>query len=358
MDACKFGDDNAAQMTIPDVAIADPGDNNKGNAMNKKLTRRALLGGLGGLAGLAFGNAHAADWPSRPITIIHGFPAGGPSDVVARLIADGLQKALGQPVIVEPRPGASGTSAASFVARAAPDGYTLMVIPSGFASAAATFAHLPYNSLDDFTTISLASEYPYVMCTNAGSGIKSVAELLAAARSRPAPLIYGTPGVGSGPHLAIELFALKTKIKVQHVPFRGSEPAVTELVAGRLDFMMDPPASLIGFVRSGKLNALAVSSAKHYFALPDTPTVAESGIAGFDVGAWQGLIAPAGLAAPIVRRLNTEVVRLLNEPATSERLRAFGNEPAPSTPEEFKKQLAADIATWTSLADEIHFEKI
>src|SRR6202167_5751340 len=258
--------------------------------MTEKLTRRAVVGGLAGLAASA---AHAEpDWPSRTITIIHGFPAGGPSDVVARLLADGLQKAFGQPVIVEPRTGASGTTAAAFVARAAPDGYTLLVIPSGHGSAAATFANLPYRSVDDFAMISLISEYPYIMCTNAASGIKSVGELLNAARTRPAPLLYGTPGVGSGPHLAIELFALKTSIKVQHVPYRGSEPAATELVAGRLDFMMDPPASLIGFIRSGRLNSLAVSSGKRYFALPDAPTVAESGVPGFDVRAWQGLIGP------------------------------------------------------------------
>jgi tripartite-type tricarboxylate transporter receptor subunit TctC len=326
--------------------------------MTKKLTRRAVVGGLAGAASLASANGYAQEWPSRTITLFHGFPAGGPSDVVARLIADGLQKSLGQPVIVEPRPGASGTTAAAFVARAAPDGYTLEVIPSGHASAAATFAHLSYRSIDDFSMITLASEYPYILCTNATSGIKTVAELLNAARTRPAPLLYGTPGVGSGPHLAIELFALKTNIKVQHVPFRGSEPAATELVAGRLDFMMDPPASLIGFIRSGRVNALAVSSGKRYFALPDAPTVAESGVAGFNVGAWQGLIGPAGLPQPIVKRLNTEVVRLLKEPATVERLRAFGNEPAPTTPEEFRKRLADDIATWTAVADEIRFEKI
>jgi len=326
--------------------------------MTKKLTRRAVVGGLAGVAGLATRPAGAQEWPSRTITIFHGFPAGGPSDVVARLIADGLQKVLGQPVIVEPRPGASGTSAATFVARAAPDGYTLEVIPSGHASAAATFAHLSYRSIDDFSMITLATEYPYILCTNATSGIKTVAELLNAARTRPAPLLYGTPGVGSGPHLAIELFALKTNIKVQHVPFRGSEPAATELVAGRLDFMMDPPASLIGFIRSGRVNALAVSNGKRYFALPDAPTVAESGVPGFNVSAWQGLIGPAGLPEPIVKRLNTEVVRLLKEPTIVERLHGFGNEPAPTTPEEFKKRLGDDIAIWTTVADEIHFEKI
>jgi tripartite-type tricarboxylate transporter receptor subunit TctC len=328
--------------------------------MIEKLTRRAALGAaVGSLAALAADKARAAaEWPSRTINLVHGFPAGGPSDLIARLLAEGLGKALGQAVIVEPRPGASGTVAAGLVARAAPDGYTLMVIPSGFASAAATFAHLPYRSVEDFTEISLASEYPYLMCTNAASGIKTVAELLNAAKTRATPLLYGTPGIGSGPQLAIELFALKSGVKFQHVPFRGSAPASEELIAGRLDFMMDPPATLIEFVRTGKLNALAVSSSSRYFALPNVPTIAQSGVPGFDVRAWQGLIAPAGLPAPIVSRLNAEVVRLLREPASIERLHAFGNEPAPSTAEAFRKQLIDDIATWTALADQIHFQKI
>jgi tripartite-type tricarboxylate transporter receptor subunit TctC len=330
-------------------------DGDEGSAM-PGLARRTVLGGLGSFV---VNTAYAqSGWPARTITIIHGFPPGGPSDIVARLIADGLSHALGQSVIVESRTGASGTTAAAQVSRAAPDGYTLMVIPSGHATAAATFAKLPYRSIDDFTMITLASEYPYIMCTNATSGIKSVAAFLAMARSRTTPLLYGTPGTGSGPHLAIELFALQTKIKVQHIPYRGSAPAVTELVAGRLDFMMDPPATLIPFIRDGRLDALAVSGAAHYFALPATPTIAESGLPGFNVTAWQGLIAPAGLPDPILDRLNTEVVRILKDPATIAKLHTFGNEPAPCSPEEFKKRLAADITKWTALADEIHFERI
>jgi tripartite-type tricarboxylate transporter receptor subunit TctC len=147
-------------------------------------------------------------------------------------------------------------------------------------------------------------------------------------------------------------------MKVQHIPFRGSAPAVTELIAGRLDFMMDPPASMMEFIRDGRLRALAVSSAGHYFALPDTPTLAEAGIAGFDVTGWQGLIAPAGLPAPIVGRLNSEVRRILKEPATIERLHAFGNEPQPSSPEEFKQRIESDITKWSAVVDQIHFEKI
>ncbi len=320
------------------------------------LTRRALVGGLGGLA-VTRARAQAG-WPARTITIIHGFPPGGPSDVVARIIADGLSKALGQSVIVEARPGASGTTAAAQVARAAPDGYTLMVIPSGHPTTAVTFAKLPFRPVDDFTMITLASTYPYVMAVPSATGIKSAAELIDLGQTRATPLTYGTPGTGSGPHLAIELLALQTKINVQHIPFRGSAPAVTELIAGRLDFMMDPPASMMEFIRDGRLRALAISSTKHYFALPDTPTLAEAGVAGFDVTGWHGLIAPAALPAPIVSRLNSEVTRILKEPATIERLHAFGNEPAPSSPEEFKQRIESDIAKWTTVANQIHFEKI
>jgi tripartite-type tricarboxylate transporter receptor subunit TctC len=319
------------------------------------LTRRALTGGLVGLAVMP---AWAAEWPARAITIVHGFPPGGPSDVVARLIADGLSRALGQSVIIEIRTGASGTSAAAQVARAAPDGYTLMVIPSGHPAAAATFAKLPFRPVADFTMITLASTYSYVMSVPSASGIKSVAELVDLGRTRGSPLTFGTPGTGSGPHLAIELLALQTKMKVQHIPFRGSAPAVTELIAGRLDFMMDPPASMMEFIRDGRLRALAVSSAARYFALPDTPTLADAGVAGFDVTGWQGLIAPAGLPEPIVGRLNAEVRRILVQPSTVERLHAFGNEPSPSSPDEFKKRIEADIAKWTAVVEQVHFEKI
>jgi tripartite-type tricarboxylate transporter receptor subunit TctC len=318
-------------------------------------TRRWLLGGL---AGLAVGGARADTWPSRTITIVHGFPPGGPSDVVARILADGLSPALGQSVIVEARPGASGMNAAAQVARAVPDGYTLLVIPSGHASAAATFAHLSFRPIDDFATISLVSEYPYVMCVNAASGIDSVAALIEAAHARSTPLLYGTPGVGSGPHLGIELFALKTRIKVLHVPYHGSAPAVMELLGGRIDFIMDPPTSSIELIRTGRLRPLAVSSARRYFALPDVPPLAETGVPGFDVRAWQGLVAPAGLSESILNRLNGEVVRILKEPATIERMHAFGNESAPTSRAEFRQRLIDDVAKWTAFADEIHFERI
>jgi tripartite-type tricarboxylate transporter receptor subunit TctC len=322
-----------------------------------ELTRRSAIAGA--LATLAAAPAHAnPDWPDRPITIMHGFPAGGPTDLLARIIADGLTRRLGQRVVVEGKPGASGTTAAALVARAAPDGYTLFAVPSGHTFAAATFKTLPYRTVEDFSMISMFSEYPYLMATYTDHSIRSVADLIALARTRSTPLLYGTPGNGSGPHLAIELLAKDAKVRFQHVPYRGSAPAAIDLIAQRLDFMMDPPAALLQFVRDGKLRALAVTGDRRFFAVPDVPTIAESAVPGYSVTAWQGFLAPAGLPAEIVTRLNAEVVAILKQPDVAERFRALGNEPRPTTPQEFKARMEADIAKWTAVVDAMHFERI
>jgi tripartite-type tricarboxylate transporter receptor subunit TctC len=319
-----------------------------------RYTRRSAIAGA--VAALAVAPARA-DWPDRPITMVHGFPPGGPTDLVARLVADGLTRRLGQRVVVEGRPGASGTTAAAQIARAPADGYTLFAIPSGHTFAAATFKTLPYRTIDDFSMISMFTEYPYLVATYAEHSIHSVADLIKLGRTRGTPLLYGTPGNGSGPHLAVELFAQTTKIEVQHVPYRGSAPAAIDLIGKRLDFMMDPAAALIEFVRDGRLRAIAVTGSGRFFALPDVPTIADA-VPGYVVTGWQGLLAPAGLPAPIVERLNAEVVAILTEPAVVERLRALGNDPRPSTPEEFKARMAADITKWTAVVDTSNFERI
>src|SRR6266851_1341153 len=322
-----------------------------------KLTRRIAI--AGGLSTLMIAPARSnPDWPDRPITMVHGFPAGGPTDLIARIVANRLTHRLGQPVIVEGKPGASGTNAALQVARAAPDGYTLFAIPSGHAFAAATFRTLPYRTIDDFSTISMFTEYPYVLATYADHSMRTVADLIALARTRNTPLLYGTPGNGSGPHLAVELLAKEAQVRLQHVPYRGSAPAALDLIGKRLDFMMDPAAALVEFVRDGRLRALAVSGGQRFFALPNVPTIAEADIRSYLVTAWQGLLAPAGLPEPIVRRLNAEVVAILKEPAVVERLRALGNDPHPTSPDAFKARMAADIAKWTAVVEGSNFERI
>ena len=323
----------------------------------KEPTRRTVI--AGGLSALVAPSARAqSDWPDRPVTMIHGFPAGGTVDLVARIVADGLSRRIGQPIVVEGRTGASGAVAAGHVARAAPNGNTLLAIPSGHIVVAATFKSLPYRAIEDFSAIGMTTEYPYVMVTHAGHPARSIGELLALARTRDTPLLYGTPGNGSGPHMAIELLARQANVRLQHVPYRGSAPAVIDLIGQRLDFMMDPPGPLLEFVRDGRLRGLAVTGEARFFSLPDVPTVSEAALPGYTVTAWQALLGPAGLPDAIVNRLNAELGRVLREPTIAERLRAIGNEAKPSTPEELRTRMAADLAKWNSVVESTNFQRI
>jgi tripartite-type tricarboxylate transporter receptor subunit TctC len=321
-----------------------------------KPTRRTTLAGL--TAFVTAGAAAAeAPWPSRPIALVHGFAAGGATDTVARILADGLSRRLGQQIVVEAKPGASGTIAAAQVARAAPDGYTLIVIPGGHATNAALFKKLPYRTVEDFSPISMISEYPFVFVTHPDHEIRTLADLIGVARSRTTPLLYGTPGIGSVHHLAVELFADMAGIRLQQVAYRGSAHTVIDLLGRRIDFMVDPPTQMMEFVREGKLRALAVSGAARFFALPEVPTVSEAGLTGYVVASWQGLAAPAGVPNPIVNRLNREIAELLTEPEIAEHLKILGNSPAACSPEEFKARIANDVEKWTALVAAAHIER-
>jgi len=300
----------------------------------------------------------ATIWPNRAITIVQGFPAGSAVDVVARIIAEGLSKRLGVQVIVESKPGAAGTLAAGQVARAASDGHTLLALPSGHAVAEATHKKLSYRTIDDFAFISMTVEYPFVMVTYPDHPIRTVADLIGAARSRNTPLTYGTPGNGSLPHLSAELFARMVNVQFQHVPYRGSTQTVSDLLGKRIDFAMDPPASYLQLIRDGQLRALGVSGGSRYFALPDVPTITEASVPGFVVTSWQGLVAPAGLPEPVLHRLNTVIAEILADPAVIERLKMLGNNPRPSSPDEFKARNAADIEKWTAVVANAKLERI
>lgn len=320
------------------------------------VTRRTVLASLTTL--IAFPAFPDTAWPNRPITLVHGFAAGGPTDTVARIIAGGLTTRLGQQVVVDPRPGASGTTAAGQVARAAADGYTLLAIPGGHATADALYQKLPYKTIDDFSMISMTSEYPFVFVTYADHKIQTIADLINHARSQKIPLLYGSPGIGSVHHLAVELLAEMANVQLQHVPYRGSAQVVTDLLGKRIDFMIDPPTLLIEFLGSGKLRSLAVTGASRFFSLPEVPTVSEAALPGYVVTSWQGLAGPAGIPTSVADRLNSLVADILTEPATVEQLRRLGNNPRPSSRDEFKARIVADVDKWTGVVAAAHIERI
>jgi tripartite-type tricarboxylate transporter receptor subunit TctC len=324
--------------------------------MSIAVTRRAALAGLAALAVRPV-RAQAA-WPVRAITLVHGLAPGGPSDIIARIIAEGLARRLGQQVVVDARPGAGGRVAAGQIARTTPDGYTLMTIPSGHAVSAALYKNLPYRTIDDFSMISLLTEYPFVMVTHADHPIRTLADLINTAKSRPTPLLFGSAGNGSLQHLAGELLAKTVDATFQHVPYRGSAQAITDLLAKRIDFIVDSPTAELEFIRAGQVRALAVTGASRFFSLPEIPTTAEAGIPGYTFTSWQGLVAPAGLPAAVVDRLNAEIAGLLAEPAVIERIRLVGNDPSPSSPDAFRARIAADIDKWTKVVDAAKIERI
>jgi tripartite-type tricarboxylate transporter receptor subunit TctC len=321
-----------------------------------KLTRRAVVAGIGAFVTVP---ARSEDgWPNRPVTLMHGFPPGGPVDTLSRILSDGLSQQVGQPVIVDSKPGATGTTVGGLVARAAPDGYTLMALPATYPATAAMFNALPYNPIEDFTFISTTAEYPLVLVTYPDSEIRTVADIVNAARSRSAPLLYGTAGNGSLMHLSMELFAKKANIRLQHVPYKGGMPAVTDLLGKRLDLVLDPPTVPVQFIRNDKLRALAVTGASRFFALSNVPTMIEAGFPGYVVTGYQGIVAPTGLPSAVTAKINRAITAVLSEPNIVEKLKNIGNIAKSSSPEEFKARIVADIAKWKSIVSDAHLARI
>jgi tripartite-type tricarboxylate transporter receptor subunit TctC len=322
-----------------------------------RITRRTVLAGLSATVAVRPDRALAA-WPERTVTLTHGLAVGGGVDVSARVIAEGLSRRLGQTVVVESKPGAAGTIAAAQVARAAPDGYSLGYIPSGHAVAAAMRKTLPYHPTDSFTIIGQAIEFPFVVVTYPDHAIRTMPDLIKAARERSTQLLVGVPGRGSPHHLIIEYLASLAKIKVQVVPFRGGNPALTELLAKRLDFLMDPPIALLGQIKSGTLHAIAVTAGTRFAGLPEVGTVAEAGFPGFAVTSWMGIVAPAKLPDDIAARLNAELNAVVGDTAVVQRIRGMGSEPKSGTPMDFRNRIAADIARWNKVIDDAKIERI
>ncbi|MSP46733.1 MAG: tripartite tricarboxylate transporter substrate binding protein [Xanthobacteraceae bacterium] len=313
--------------------------------MTGKITRRSAIAGLSAL-GIAPALAQSAR-PEGTITIVHGFTPGGNVDLTARLVAERLGARLGQQVVVEPKPGAGGSTAAAQVARSAPDGATLFLAAGGHAVSAAIYNKLPYNALEDFSWVSMLSDFPFVFVTYPDHPAKNLREFIQMAKAKEGQLLCATPGNGTGQHLALELFAATADIKVQNVPYRGSPQAATDLLGQRLDAFMDNMTVVAEMVKDGRLRAFGITGPSRFFALPDVPTFAEAGVPGYAVTSWLGLAGPAGIPQAMRAKLNAEVVALLKEPETVERLKKIGGEARPTTSADFRSRVASDIAKWT-----------
>lgn len=291
--------------------------------------------------------AMAQSWPSTRITLVVPFTPGGSTDILARLLGQKLEVALGQPVIIENRPGAGGSIASAAVARSTPDGTTLIVGHIGtLAVNPGLYAKLPYDPVKSFEPISLIAKVHNVLVVHPGVPAKSVAELIDYARRNPGKLNYATGGNGSAAHMAIIAFSLAAGLDMVHVPYRGTGPALQDLISGQVQLTMTGAPTVLEHARSGLLRGLAVSSANRIEAAPDLPTIAEAALPGFEASQWYGVLAPAGTPRAIVDRLNAEVRNAITAPEVAQRLVAEGAEPWVSTPEAFRAHIAQEIAVW------------
>jgi len=294
--------------------------------------------------------ATAADYPTRPVNLIVAFAPGGPSDVLARIVGRQLEKILGQPFIIDNRPGGSGNIAAETVARAAPDGYTLLMGNNGLlATNQSLFKKLNYDGGKDFAPISLIGSQPNILVVNPTLGINSMAELIAYAKANPGKLNYANSGFGAAAHLSAELFKSEAKVDIVSVSYKGAAPALQDLIAGHMQLMFATSASVVGFLRSGTLRPLAVTTLKRFSLMPELPTVAELGLPGFDATTWHGLVAPTGTPREVIAILNRAAVRALTDADTLRALHDLGVEVSSSTPEEFAAYIQSEIPKWAAV---------
>nr|WP_315593824.1 tripartite tricarboxylate transporter substrate binding protein [uncultured Cupriavidus sp.] len=314
-----------------------------------------LLGGFALVMALTspYPNAVAADlYPSKPIKLVVPFPAGGQSDVVARVIADRMQSGLGQPIIVENIAGAGGLIAAANVARAAPDGYTL------FLPNASTLTIAPYLQKgksvkpSSFTPISTVSQFPLVLVVNSQSPYKTLADVIAAAKAKPSKLTFASPGYGTTPHLAGETLSREAKIAITHVPYKGGAPALNDLLGGQVDLFFEAPATILPYVQNGKLRALAVTGKARAQILPQVPTVAEQGIPQLVLESWSAFVAPPGTSSVVVDRLRVEIEKTLKSEDIIQKLQGRGYEAVSSTPAELTRMINGEGRRWAQIIKE------
>ncbi|WP_431509632.1 tripartite tricarboxylate transporter substrate binding protein [Variovorax sp. DAIF25] len=293
--------------------------------------------------------AQGGSYPSKPITMVVPFPPGGPTDLVARVLAQKLSEQLGQNVLVDNRGGANGNIGAQLVAKAPADGYTLLYNTSSIALSPALYKSVSYDVQKDFAPVALVAVVPLALVTHPSVPASNVKEFVAYAKAHPGKLSYGSAGNGNVTHLGAFQFVQANGIDAAHVPYKGSAPADVDLVGGQIQFMTDTVNSVMAFVRDKRMKMLAVTTAKRMSLFPDVPTLAESGMPGFEVGAWQGVMVPAGTPAPVVERLNAEIVKALKASDVRERLALQGAEPLGSTPAEYGAYVRKELARWAGV---------
>jgi len=308
--------------------------------------RTRLIAALAGLHLLTVAGHAQEAFPAKPVHVLVPFPPGGAVDIVARTLGDELAKRWNQSVIIENRPGAGGTIAAAAAAKSPPDGYTLIIVASGHALVTHLYAKLPYDPLADFTPISLIGSSPNMLLVRADSALKTVADVLALAREKPGALSYGHAGNGTSPHLAGELLKYLAKVDIAAIPYKGGAPALNDLIGGHIPMSFNNIPESIGQIRAGAVRPIGMTTAARSPILPDVPTIAESGLAGFDTGVWWGFLAPAGLAPEIKARLAKDCAAAVNAPAVKERLASLGAVPIGSAPEEFAARIRSDHDKW------------
>jgi len=294
--------------------------------------------------------AAAQAWPSRPVRMLVPFPPGGGVDFAARVIGKHLSDRLGQPVVVENRSGANGIIALDALKTSAPDGYTICAASNGpLVINPSIYLKLPYDPVRDFTPIGRMVDFPLLLVTHPSLAANSVPEFIALAKAKPGVLTYSSPGIGNGSHLAVELLASMAKVNLMHVPYKGTAPAATALLAGEVSFTMSSIPTVLPHIRAGKLRALAVGNASRMPALPEFPTLAESGVPGYEAFSWAGLIGPAGMPREAVTRLNREMAQVLGQKEIVEQLAKDGALAMPDTPEQFAAYIKSELAKWASI---------
>lgn len=312
-----------------------------------------LLVGQALAAGAGLAVSHAQMYPSKPIRLIVPFTPGGSNDVVARIVGQKLSETWKQPVVVENKPGAGGNIGSEAAARSEPDGYTLLIAANNVLAINPTlYDKIPFDPLKDFAPVTLLGTLPIVLVVNSAVPAKSVQELIAFGKSSADGLTYASGGNGTPQHLSGELFKSMTGVKMDHIPYKGNAPAVTDLLSGQVKMLFSPVNSVIPHVKSGKLRALGVASTARLTYLPDVPTIAEAGVPGYQSDIWLALVAPAGTPKDIVEKVRGEVAAILAHPEVKEKLSAQGIEPAPSSPEEVTRLIKDDLARWAKVIKE------